>query len=87
MKQEVLTSGDTDWTTYISKYSIDINSVDIDKIMISNRISFGKKVQYMDAVMMGMLSHTQCFQNWVEMHNFLMKQNTCFLFLKKMMNC
>ena len=29
---------------YYSKYTIDINNVHIDKILISNNVSFGKKV-------------------------------------------
>ena len=28
---------------YYSKYTIDINNVHIDKILISNNVSFGKK--------------------------------------------
>ena len=46
MKKEVLTFSDTEiepCTFHCSKYPIDRNSVDIDKIMISNRISFGEK--------------------------------------------
>ena len=67
MKKEVLTFSDTEIeprTFHCSKYPIDRNSVDIDKIMISNRISFGEKCfKLLNTKMMEKLSHRQSFQN------------------------
>ena len=45
MNKEILTLSETEnekRKSYFSKYLISINSVDIDKIIISNKVSFGK---------------------------------------------
>ena len=45
MSEEMLTFSDIEagkHTFYYSKYPIDKNNVDIDKVMISNQVSFGR---------------------------------------------
>ena len=46
MKKEIMMFGDTEIEKckfLYSKYLINTNNVDIDKVIISNKISFGKK--------------------------------------------
>ena len=49
MNKEIITFGDIEIEKHkfrYSKYPININNVGIDKIIISNKVSFAKKIKY-----------------------------------------
>ena len=64
---------------HYSKYPININNVDIDKMIIGNSLSFGKNNlnTLLDTRLVKKLSRI-LFQEWVNMQKGLMKLSICF---------
>ena len=51
---------------HYSKYPININNIDIDKIRISDKVSSSKNFYY-----------ERCFQKYLDAQEILMKVNVC----------
>ena len=51
---------------HYSKYPININNIDIDKIRISDKVSLSKNFYY-----------ERCFQKYLDAQEILMKVNVC----------
>ena len=64
-----------------NKSPISIDNININKNVVSNEVSFGKKdfkyfVGYKDAKKLDLYAYS--FQNWVHIEEILIKLNVCF---------